>query len=154
MLRIRFQRVGRKNDPAFRVVVVEQRSRPQGAGIETLGSYHPKTKHTVLKNERILYWLSQGAKTSDTVHNLLVAHQVVVGKKKDVSAVSKKAPQEEAAASAPVSAEGGGDSASAPAEPASDRGSEEIPPVDTGEDAPAAPEKTPSEEPAAEEKSV
>ena len=72
MLMIRFQRRGRKNDPAFRIVVTEKRSKPQSGGVEILGSHHPKTKETVLKNERILYWLSKGAKASDTVKNLLV----------------------------------------------------------------------------------
>lgn len=78
---IRFQRVGRKNDPAFRVVVTEKRSKPKSGEIEILGSYHPKTKHTILKNDRILYWISKGAKTSPTVHNLLVTKDVLKEKK-------------------------------------------------------------------------
>lgn len=77
MLIIRFQRVGRRNDPSYRVVVVEKKSRPQSGGIEILGSYHPKTKETVLKNERVLYWLSQGAKVSPTVHRLLRVKNVI-----------------------------------------------------------------------------
>lgn len=85
MLRIRFQRVGRKNDPAFRVVVTEKRSKPHGAGLETLGSYHPKTKQVVLKNDRILHWLARGAHASDRAHNLFVAHGVFKGKKRDVA---------------------------------------------------------------------
>ncbi len=85
MLRIRFQRVGRKNDPAFRVVVTEKRSKPQGAGHEALGSYHPKTKQAVLKNDRILHWLSQGARASDAAHNLFVARGVFKGKKRGVA---------------------------------------------------------------------
>lgn len=81
---IRFQRVGRTNDPAFRVVVTEKRSKPKSGELEILGSYHPKTKATVLKNERILYWLSKGAKPSDTVHNLLVSEGVLKGNKINV----------------------------------------------------------------------
>ncbi|MBI2640388.1 MAG: 30S ribosomal protein S16 [Candidatus Sungbacteria bacterium] len=84
MLMIRFQRVGRTNDPAFRVVVTEKRSKPKSGELEILGSYHPKTKATVLKNERILYWLSKGAKPSDTVHNLLVSEGVLKGNKINV----------------------------------------------------------------------
>lgn len=79
---IRFQRVGRRNDPSFRVVVVEKKSRPQSGGIEILGSYHPKTKETVLKNERIVYWLSRGAQVSSTVHRLLLAKRVIEAKQK------------------------------------------------------------------------
>lgn len=77
MLIIRFQRVGRKNDPAFRVVVGERRSAPKSGGIETLGSYHPKTKQTILKKERILYWIGVGAHISPTVHNLLVSRHII-----------------------------------------------------------------------------
>lgn len=81
MLVMRFQRVGRRNDPAYRVVVVERRSKPQSGGKETVGSYHPKTKHLVLQKERILYWLAKGVKASPTVHNLLIKNKIVEGKK-------------------------------------------------------------------------
>jgi len=84
MLKIKFQRVGRKNDPAFRVVVTERRSKPKSGELEILGSYHPKTKHTTLQNDRILYWISKGAQATDTVHNLLVARGVVKGTKRAV----------------------------------------------------------------------
>ena len=77
--------MGRRNDPAFRLVVTEKRSKPKSGGVEFLGSYHPKTKQVVLKNDRILYWMSKGAKESDTVHNLLVAKGVIKGKKIDVA---------------------------------------------------------------------
>ena len=70
MLMIRLRRTGRKNDPAFRVVVTERRSKPQSNGIEILGSYHPKTKQVLLKEERIEYWRLRGAQMSDTVRHL------------------------------------------------------------------------------------
>ncbi len=88
MLVIRLQRVGRKNDPAYRVVIGERRSKPQSSGIEMLGSYHPKTKETILKHERILYWMSKGAQISNTAYNMLVAKGVVSGKKKNMAPVS------------------------------------------------------------------
>ena len=82
MLVIRFQRRGRTNDPAFRVVVTEKRSKPKSGELEILGSYHPKTKETSLEGERILYWISKGAQPSPTVHNLLVSKGVLTGVKK------------------------------------------------------------------------
>lgn len=91
MLVIRFQRVGRTNDPAFRIVVTERRSKPKSGGVEMLGSYHPKTKAAVLKHERILHWLSKGAHTSPTVHNLFVAKGVLKGQK--IHVVPKAAPK-------------------------------------------------------------
>lgn len=77
MLVIRMQRVGRRNDPAFRVVLTERRSKPKSGQQEILGSYHPKTKQTVLKNELISYWMSKGAQVSPTVHNLLISQKIV-----------------------------------------------------------------------------
>ena len=88
---LKFQRVGRINDPAFRVVVKEKRSKPKSGELETLGSYHPKTKATVLKNERILYWLSKGAKATPRVHNLLLKNKVIEGKKMSLKTAGKKA---------------------------------------------------------------
>lgn len=88
------QRVGRRNDPAFRVVLTEKRSKPTSGQQEILGSYHPKTKETVLKNERILYWMSKGAQVSPTVHNLLIAKKVMEGK--TVSVVKAPAKKEAA----------------------------------------------------------
>ena len=72
MLKIRLQRVGRKNDPSFRVVVIESHRAPKsGAAIEILGNYNARQKHVVLKRERIDYWVSKGAQTSQTVRDLL-----------------------------------------------------------------------------------
>lgn len=85
MLMIRFQRVGRRNDPAFRLVLCERTAKPKTSGIEVLGSYHPKTKATVLENERILYWMSKGAQASPSAHNLLVKKGVMKGKKMHVT---------------------------------------------------------------------
>ena len=94
MLVIRFQRVGRRNDPAYRIVVVERRSKPHSTGVETVGSYHPKTKHTVLKSDRILHWMGKGAQASATVHNLLVKNAVIKAKKRPAakSGAQVKAP--------------------------------------------------------------
>lgn len=85
MLVIRFQRVGRKNDPAFRIVVTEKRSKPKSGELEILGSFHPKTKETRIRAERILHWLSKGAAPSPRVHNLLISRGVIKGKKIPVS---------------------------------------------------------------------
>ncbi|MBI4121457.1 MAG: 30S ribosomal protein S16 [Candidatus Ryanbacteria bacterium] len=72
MLKIRLQRVGRKNDPSFRVVLIESHRAPQsGAAKEILGNYNARQKKSVLKRERIAYWTSKGAQVSDTVKALL-----------------------------------------------------------------------------------
>jgi small subunit ribosomal protein S16 len=91
MLMIRLRRVGRRNDPSFRVVVVDKRRAAKaGRSVEILGSYNPRAKSFQFKEDRIKYWLSVGAKTSGTVHNLLVSKNVISGLKINVVAKPKK----------------------------------------------------------------
>jgi small subunit ribosomal protein S16 len=73
MVRIRLRRVGAKKQPHYRVVVADQRSPRDGRHIETIGYYNPRTEpETVnIKEERALYWLSQGARPSDVVRRML-----------------------------------------------------------------------------------
>lgn len=78
MLMIRLQRVGRKNDPSFRMIVIDsKRAAKKGVAVEILGSYNPRQKKVALKAERIKYWLSVGAKTSETAQSILVKHGVL-----------------------------------------------------------------------------
>jgi small subunit ribosomal protein S16 len=82
MLTIRLSRVGRKNDPSFRVIVVESKRKPQpGNYLENVGSYDPRVDRVELKADRIKHWIKMGATVSDTVHNLLVSQKVIDGKK-------------------------------------------------------------------------
>lgn len=81
MLKIRLQRVGRKNDPKFRLVLAEKASKPKSGELEILGSYDPKTNSKILNVEKINHWISKGAQLSDTVHNFLVKNQVISAKK-------------------------------------------------------------------------
>jgi small subunit ribosomal protein S16 len=73
MVRIRLRRVGAKKQPHYRVVVADQRSPRDGRHIETIGHYNPRTEPetVVIKEDRALYWLSQGAQPSDVVLNML-----------------------------------------------------------------------------------
>ena len=81
MLMIRFQRVGKKNEPSFRIVLTEKTRGPQKKYLEELGFYNPRKKTVQLKSERILYWLSKGAKASPSCHNLLIKEGVISGSK-------------------------------------------------------------------------
>lgn len=83
MLKIRLQRVGRKNDPSFRIVVTDSKNGPKaGKFIEIVGAYDARKGNPTLNAERIKHWMSVGAQTSDTVHNLLIKHKVIEGEKK------------------------------------------------------------------------
>ena len=91
MLTIRLTRKGKKNQPFFRVVLVDKRrSSTGGRSVEDLGYVDPLKKRKSLKKERILYWISKGAKPSPTIHNLLVSEKVLDAKKIHVSKISKK----------------------------------------------------------------
>ena len=91
MLKIRLQRIGRKNDPAFRVVLTDSKnSTKSGKFKEILGSYTPKSGEVLFKADRISHWIKNGAQVSDTVHNFLVKQKLIEGKKKNV--LPKKSP--------------------------------------------------------------
>lgn len=94
MLKIRLTRKGKKNNAFFRVVVAEHTAPIKGRFVEVLGFLNPHTKEKSLKVDRIKYWIEKGAQCSDTVHNLLVANDVVKGPKRAVRI--KKKPVEPA----------------------------------------------------------
>jgi small subunit ribosomal protein S16 len=91
MLKIRLQRVGRKNDPAFRVVVTEHtNSTKSGRYLEVLGSYDPRKTSEHFDGEKIKKWMSKGAKLTPTMHNLLVGKKIIEGKK--INVLPRKSP--------------------------------------------------------------
>ena len=73
MLKIRLSRTGKKAQPSFRVVVQEHTSAVKGKFIEVLGYYRPadNPKAFEVKKERVEYWISVGAKPSDSLAMLL-----------------------------------------------------------------------------------
>ncbi len=70
---IRMRRVGSKKRPFFRIVVTEHSAPRDGAFLEVLGTYNPRTnpEALTLKRDRIAYWVSKGAQPSDTVRTLM-----------------------------------------------------------------------------------
>jgi len=113
MLKIRLQRVGRINSPSYRVIVAEHARGPKtGNFLEVVGTYNPKSKERVLNADRIKYWMSVGAKPSDTMHNMLISAGVITGKKINIlptmkvePVVAEAAPEAAPAAAAPVAEE-------------------------------------------------
>lgn len=82
MLTIRLTRKGKKNQPFFRVVLIDKRrSSTGGRAVENLGYVDPLKKRKSFEKERILYWISKGAQPSSTVHNLLITEKIIEGKK-------------------------------------------------------------------------
>lgn len=164
MLKIRLQRVGRKHDASYRLVVLDSRRGPKAGNVlEVLGSYDPKKDTVSIKADRVQHWAGVGAQISDTAHNLLVSEKVIKGDKKNV--LPKKAPivtESEEEAEAPEAAEAPAETVEeAPAEEVKEE-AKEAPAEEAKEEAPEAPaeeepvkEEAPApeakEEPAAEE---
>ena len=72
-VKIRLARYGTTGKPAYRVVAIDEQKKRNGKAIELLGSHEPvlNPPKTILKIDRIRYWLSVGAKPSPTVAALI-----------------------------------------------------------------------------------
>src|SRR6185369_16531377 len=95
-VKIRLRRTGRKKQPMYRIVVADSRSPRDGKFIEVVGQYAPRQGEQALnlKNDRVNYWLDNGAQPSDTVRSLLrkagvlkARHEKRVGSKRTAAAV-------------------------------------------------------------------
>jgi small subunit ribosomal protein S16 len=72
MVRIRLARHGAKKKPFYRIVVADKESPRDGNFLENVGTYDPlqDPAKVTFKEERIKYWIGQGAIPSDTVKSL------------------------------------------------------------------------------------
>ena len=145
---MRLQRVGRKNDPSYRIVVTDKRTGPKSnKHVAILGSYNPKMSHIQLDVDAAKDWLSKGVQPSDTVHNILVKQKVINAKTinplprkspiVDEEALAKKKEEEEAAKAAAKEAES---TEEAPAEEVAEESAEETPAEEVAPEAEEAPE--------------
>jgi small subunit ribosomal protein S16 len=84
VVRLRLQRLGRRNRPFYRLNAIDQRTRRDGRVIENLGFYDPlapdQTKQIQIDGERVKYWISVGAQPSETVRDMLAKRGFVDAK--------------------------------------------------------------------------
>jgi len=75
---IRLKRGGGKKQPHYRIVVADSRKARDGRIIEKLGYYDPKTgqESATVDRDRAAYWISQGARMSDTVRSIFKRLQI------------------------------------------------------------------------------
>jgi len=68
MVRIRLRRVGAKRQPSYRMVAADKEAPRDGAFLEILGFYNPRTEPATiqLKEDRIYDWISKGAQPSES----------------------------------------------------------------------------------------
>ncbi len=91
MLKMRLQRIGRKNNPSYRVLIVDSRQGPKsGKFIDLLGSYDPKNDHIAIDGDKAKAWIGKGVQVSPTVHNLLINQKIIEGKK--INVLPRKSP--------------------------------------------------------------
>jgi small subunit ribosomal protein S16 len=72
-VKIRLARHGAKKKPFYRVVVANSEARRDGRFLEIVGTYNPlrEPAEVTLKDDRVKYWMEQGATPTDTVKSLL-----------------------------------------------------------------------------------
>ena len=79
MVTIRLARSGAKKRPFYHIVVTDSRNKRDGRYIERLGFYNPiaagKEQELSIDQERVAYWLSEGARASDRVAKLIKSSQ-------------------------------------------------------------------------------
>ena len=72
MLKIKLQRIGKKGQPQYRIVVAEARSKVSGKYLDLLGTYNPRIQPSEfnLNIKKYKEWLKKGAQPTDTIRKL------------------------------------------------------------------------------------
>ncbi|MGN0005092.1 MAG: 30S ribosomal protein S16 [Candidatus Gastranaerophilaceae bacterium] len=71
MVKIKLKRMGYKKNPLYRIIVINATTKRDGAAIQQLGHYNPKTKEMKFDKQSALDWISKGAQPTDTVKYLI-----------------------------------------------------------------------------------
>lgn len=78
MLKMRLARVGKKKQPTYRIVIADARAPRDGAFVEILGHYNPRTEPTTFEvdADKVRAWLWKGAQPTERVQKLLTARGI------------------------------------------------------------------------------
>ena len=77
MLKLRLKKIGRKRQPSYRLVIMENKNRRDGRPIDQVGYYNPITKQSYFEVEKIIKWIEVGVKPTHTVANLLNKAEII-----------------------------------------------------------------------------
>jgi len=77
MLKLRLKKIGRKRQPSYRLVIMENKNRRDGRPIDQVGYYNPITKQSYFEVEKIIKWIAVGVKPTPTVANLLKKAEII-----------------------------------------------------------------------------
>ena len=97
-VKLRLKRMGAKQKPFYRIIAADSRSPRDGRFIETVGTYNPIKEPAIitLKEDRVMYWLEQGAIPTDTVRNILSKNKIMEKFAKEKAKTKKKSSKKEA----------------------------------------------------------
>jgi small subunit ribosomal protein S16 len=91
MLMLRLQRIGRRNEAHFKIVVIEKTKGPKSQKyVDIVGSYNPKMGTVQMNEDKVKKHLANGVQPSGTVYNMLVTKGLIEGRKKNI--LPKKSP--------------------------------------------------------------
>nr|QKQ14619.1 ribosomal protein S16 [Zygnema circumcarinatum] len=71
MVKLRLKRYGRKQQPTYRIIAIDVKSRRQGRALKEVGFYDPRKDQTHLDVPTIITFLKQGAQPTETVSHIL-----------------------------------------------------------------------------------
>jgi len=70
LVKLRLKRMGRKHRPFYRIVAMTDNQSRSGQALEELGTYDPVHAHFDVDETAAITWLNNGAKMTNTVHDL------------------------------------------------------------------------------------
>lgn len=143
MLMLRLQRIGRRNEAHFKIVVIEKTKGPKSQKyVDIVGSYNPKLGRVEIDTEKAKKHLANGVQPSDTVRNMLIDKGILEGRK--INVLPQKSPviDEEAIARAKEEAEAKAAAEKEAAEAEAAAKAEEEATEEVAEETPAEEEKT------------
>nr|YP_010933329.1 ribosomal protein S16 [Streptofilum capillatum]WKT08574.1 ribosomal protein S16 [Streptofilum capillatum]WKT08673.1 ribosomal protein S16 [Streptofilum sp. BC4-VF8pt]WKT08772.1 ribosomal protein S16 [Streptofilum sp. ZNP2-VF4pt] len=85
MVKLRLKRCGRKQQPTYRIIAIDSKSRREGRPLKELGYYNPLNEKTQFNLPEIVYYLKNGAQPTDTVRHILNKAQVFSRLKLDLN---------------------------------------------------------------------
>ncbi len=71
MVKIRLKRLGKKGDPFYRIVAIEEGSKATGADLGILGFWHPSDNTKKIDSKEIEKWVAKGAQVTPAVKKLM-----------------------------------------------------------------------------------
>jgi small subunit ribosomal protein S16 len=96
VVKIRLQKLGRRNRAFFRIVVSDARVKRQGLYLEKVGQYDPieknEEKALLINTERCQHWINQGAQPTEAVAHLLKKKGMVLSKPTPATPKAAKKP--------------------------------------------------------------